>query len=150
MSDTGSVALTALTYKVVMSNGLSLATFTLAACTTPWVGGLCDGGAGTAIGGSYRVGTTTTISSSVVPPLGGSIYLQGTASSLSVTAITMTLTVSVTAKTQTRRQGRHQPVAKPVGSRTGQGRVLDSAARTTSISSLGGTGFARHAKTRSP
>jgi hypothetical protein len=102
VNNTGSVAVTAMTYKVVMSNGLSLATFTLAACTIPWVGGLCSGGAGTAIGGTYRLGSTTTITSSVVPPVGGSIYLQGIASSLSVTTITMTLTVSVTAKTQTR------------------------------------------------
>jgi hypothetical protein len=102
VNNTGTIAIKAMTYKVVVSNALAVTSFTLAACANPWVGGLCDGGAGTAIGGTYGVGSTTTVTSTFVPPLGGSIYLQATESFLVATPITMTLTISVTGRTQTR------------------------------------------------
>jgi hypothetical protein len=102
VDNTGTVAITAMTYKVVVSNALALTSFTLAACANPWIGGLCNGGAGTAIGGTYGVGSTTTVTSTFVPPLGGNIYVQATESFLVATRITMTLTISVTGTTQTR------------------------------------------------
>ena len=102
VGNTGTVAIRAITYKVVVSGGLALSSFTLAACANPWMGGLCNGGGGTAIGGTYGVGSTSTVTSSFVPSLGGSIYLQATESFLAATSITMTLTLSVTGRTQTR------------------------------------------------
>jgi hypothetical protein len=103
VSGTGTVAITAVTYKVVVSNALlSGATYTLAACTVAWSGSnTCQGGAGTAIGTTYALGSTTTVTSTVVPGAGGSIYLQATASTTGLTTVTMTITVSVSA-TQTR------------------------------------------------
>jgi len=102
VNDTGTIALKAMTYKVVVSNSLlGGGTYTLAACTVPWANNLCNGGPGAAIGTAYGVGSTTTVTSTVVPPLNGSIYLQATASTTGVFQITMTLTVSVSA-TQTR------------------------------------------------
>lgn len=102
VNNAGTVAIKAITYKVVVSNALAITSFTLAACASPWVGGLCNGGAGTAIGGTFGVGSTTTVTSTFVPPIGGSIYLQATESFLAATSITMTLTLSVTGQTQTR------------------------------------------------
>ncbi|HXX90907.1 MAG TPA: hypothetical protein VEI83_11880 [Acidimicrobiales bacterium] len=102
VANTGGVALTAMTYKVVMSNGLTLSTWSLAACATPWVAGLCNGGTGSAVGGTYRAGTTTTVTSTLVPPVGGSSYLQATASSVPALTVTMTLTITVAGRSQTR------------------------------------------------
>jgi hypothetical protein len=103
VNETGSVTMTAMTYKVVVSNALLAGgTYTLAACTVPWsANNLCNGGAGTPIGTTFAVGSTTTVTSTLVPPVGGSIYLQATASGTGLFTITMTVTVSVSA-TQTR------------------------------------------------
>jgi len=103
VANSGNLPLTAMTYKVVVSNALLAgSTYTLAVCTVAWsANNLCNGGAGTAIGTTYGVGTTTNVSSSVVPPVGGSVYLMATASGTGLFTITMTVTVSVSA-TQTR------------------------------------------------
>jgi hypothetical protein len=96
VSNTGTVALSAITYTVTVSSGIGLTTFTLAVCTVAWSGGLCGGGAGTAIGGTYAIGSTTHVNSSVVPPVGGDVYLKATASGVTVTSITMSLSLAVT------------------------------------------------------
>jgi hypothetical protein len=103
VSNTGTIALISMTYTVAVAGGNATNRFGLAACATPWsAGGLCNGGAGTAIGRVFRGGTTTVVTSTFVPGVGGTIYLQATERSASATAITMTLTVAVTAVTQTR------------------------------------------------
>ena len=96
VSNTGTVALGAVTYTVTVSAGLGLTTFTLAVCTVAWSGGLCSGGTGTAIGGPYSINSSTPATSAVVPPVGGDVYLEATASGVTVTSITMTLTLAVT------------------------------------------------------
>jgi hypothetical protein len=96
VSNTGTVALAHITYTVTISAGLGVTTFTLAACTVAWSGGLCSGGAGSAIGGSYAINSTTNVTSSVVPPVSGNVYLKATASGVTVTSISMTLGLAVT------------------------------------------------------
>jgi hypothetical protein len=96
VSNTGTATLSAISYTVTVSAGIGLTTFTLAVCTVAWSGGLCSGGAGTAIGGTYAINSTTHVTSSVVPPMGGHVYLQATASGVTITSITMTLSLAVT------------------------------------------------------
>lgn len=84
VTNTGTVAMVQLTYQITVTFDATKDTpvLTLAVCTSPWSGGKCNGGAGTAIpaNGSYDVNGTTTETSSVVPPLSGSVYLQATSS----------------------------------------------------------------------
>ncbi|HXX90668.1 MAG TPA: hypothetical protein VEI83_10645 [Acidimicrobiales bacterium] len=96
VANDGTVALTQISYTVMVSAGLGLTTFSLAVCSVAWSGGLCSGGAGTAIGGTYGINSVTTVASSVVPPVGGHVYLKATASGITVTSITMTLSLAVT------------------------------------------------------
>ena len=96
VADTGTVSLAAITYTVTVAAGPGLTTFSLAVCTVAWSGGLCSGGAGTPIGGTYAINSTTHVTSAVVPPVGGDVYLQATASGITVTSITMSLSLAVT------------------------------------------------------
>ena len=96
VANTGTVALAAITYTVTVSTGTGVTTFTLAACSVPWSLGLCNGGAGTAVGGTYAIGSSTHASSTVVPPVGGDVYLQATSAGLVLSSITMTLSLAVT------------------------------------------------------
>ena len=96
VSNTGAVALSDITYSVTISSGIGLTTFTLAVCPVAWSGGLCGGGAGTAIGGNFGIGSTTNVTSSVVPAVGGNVYLKATPSGVPVVSITMTLSLAVT------------------------------------------------------
>jgi hypothetical protein len=103
VTNTGTVALTQLTYKVTMSSGIGTATFRLAACANVWTaGGACPGGGATAIGGTYAIGSITTVMSPFVPAVGGNFYLKATASRAVTATITMTLQISVTSNTQLR------------------------------------------------
>jgi hypothetical protein len=103
VTNTGTIVLTGVTYKVIVSAGTGTIRFTLKACARPWnSGGTCPGGGATTIGGPYALGSVTTVNSSFVPPLGGVIYLQATASRAVTTTITMTLQISVTSSTQVR------------------------------------------------
>jgi len=102
-TNTGTLALSALTYKVTISSGSGTTTFTLAACPVAWDGGgNCPGGGSTTIGGTYTIGSTTTVSSTDVPNVGGALYLKATASNNVTSAITMTLQLSVTSPSQLR------------------------------------------------
>jgi len=84
VTDTGTVTMVQLTYRITVTFDASKDTpvLTLAVCTSPWSGGRCNGGAGTNIpaAGSYDVNGTTVETSTVVPPLSGSVYLQATSS----------------------------------------------------------------------
>jgi hypothetical protein len=102
VTNTGSVALSAIGYKVTVSTPSSGSpTFRLFACTVAWVSTTCSGGAGTQVGGTFAKGSTTTVSSAVVPPLGGSVYLQVEPAAVT-SSVTVTLGTSVTAPTQLR------------------------------------------------
>lgn len=103
VTNTGTVALTQLTYKVTMSSGVGTATFRLAACANVWTaGGTCPGGGATAIGGTYAIGSVTTVMSSFVPAVGGAIHVKATASRAVTATISMTLQISVASNTQLR------------------------------------------------
>jgi len=101
VTDTGTIALTALSYKVTVSTGLGINRFRIAVCPVAWVGTTCSGAA-KRIGTSYAPGSTTTVTSTVVPPLGGDVYLRVAPNGTDVTTITVTLAVSVAGTTQTR------------------------------------------------
>ncbi len=102
VTNTGTIALSGITYQVVVSTPVvGLPRFTMAVCTVPWSLGRCDGRAGTAVGGTFDRGSTTTVTSTVVPPVGGSIYLQVTETGIS-TAVTVSLSASISAATQLR------------------------------------------------
>jgi hypothetical protein len=75
VTNSGTIGLSGISYKVVVSasTGASLKVFV---CTVAWVATKCSGGAGTQVGGTLAQGTTTTITSTVVPPIGGAVYLQ--------------------------------------------------------------------------
>jgi hypothetical protein len=102
VANTGTIALTAISYKVTISNPVSgLPTFTLFVCPVAWSGGLCSGGTGTQIGTTYAKNSTITVSSAVVPAIGGHVYLQATSSGVT-SSVTMTLGTSISSATQLR------------------------------------------------
>jgi hypothetical protein len=103
VTNTGSIALTGLTYKVTVSAGAGTTSFTLQTCARPWNnGGNCPGRTETSIGGSYALGSVTTVSSSSIPAPGGAIYVEASASGAVATTVTMTLQISVASITQVR------------------------------------------------
>jgi hypothetical protein len=103
VSNTGNIALTALTYKVIVSAGAGTTSFTLQTCARPWNnGGNCPGHTTTAIGGSYALGSVTTVNSPSIPAPGGAIYVEASPSGAVATTVTMTLQTSVTSTTQVR------------------------------------------------
>ncbi len=102
VANTGTIAVSALSYQVTVSTGLGISHFKIAACAVAWVGTKCGGRAGTRIGTNYATGSTTTVTSPLVPPLGGDVYLLVTPTGTAVTTVTVTLAVSVAGTTQTR------------------------------------------------
>jgi hypothetical protein len=103
VTNTGTIALTGLTYKVTVSAGSGTTSFSLQTCARPWNnGGHCPGRTITAIGGSYALGSVTTVNSSSAPAPAGAIYVEATASGAVATTVTMTLQISVTSVTQVR------------------------------------------------
>lgn len=103
VTNTGNVALTGLTYTVTVSAGAGTTSFNLQTCAKPWNnGGNCPGRTTTAIGGSYALGSVTTVKSSSIPAPAGAIYVEATASGAVATTVTMTLQISVTSITQVR------------------------------------------------
>ena len=102
VTNTGTIALVGISYKVVISNPSSGSpTFTLFACAVAWSGGKCSGGTGTQVGGTFAKNSTTTVSSAVVPAVGGSVYLQATPTSVT-SSVSMTLSTSISSASQLR------------------------------------------------
>jgi hypothetical protein len=101
ITNTGTVALSAISYKVTVSNPSGSPTFTLFACTTAWASNKCAGGAGTKVGTTFAKNTTTTVASAVVPPLSGSVYLQFEPAAVTASTV-VTLGTSITSPSQLR------------------------------------------------
>ena len=102
INNTGTIALSAISYKVTISNPVSgTPTFKVYACAVAWVTNLCSGGTGTQAGGTLNKNSTTTVSSTVVPAVGGAVYLQ--VEPVGVTSsVTVTLGTSITSPAQLR------------------------------------------------
>ncbi|MBF6558540.1 MAG: hypothetical protein IVW52_20825 [Acidimicrobiales bacterium] len=102
VTNTGTVVLVGVSYKVTISNPVSGSpTFNLFVCGVAWSSGKCSGGAGTAVGGTFFKNSTTTVSSAVVPAVGGHVYLQ-VEPALETSSTTVTLGTSITSATQLR------------------------------------------------
>lgn len=102
VTNTGAIALIAISYKVTISNPVSGSpTFTLYVCTVAWSGGKCSGGSGTQVGGTFAKNTVTTVSSAVVPAVGGEVYLQATPTGVT-SSVSMTLATLISSPTQLR------------------------------------------------
>ena len=102
ITNTGTIALSAISYKVTVSNPASGSpTFKVFACAVAWASNLCSGGAGTQAGGTLAKNSTTTVSSTVVPAVGGAVYLQIEPASVT-SSVTVTLGTSITSPTQLR------------------------------------------------
>lgn len=102
ITNTGTIALSAISYKATISNPASGSpTFKVFACAVAWVSNLCSGGTGTQAGGTLSKNSTTTVSSTVVPAIGGHVYLQVEPASVT-SSVTVTLGTSITSSTQLR------------------------------------------------
>jgi hypothetical protein len=102
ITNTGTVALSAVSYKVTVSNPTSgTPTFTIFTCAVAWVSGKCSGGAGTQVGGTFSKNSSTTVTSTQVPPLSGSVYLQVEPATVTSSVI-VTLGTSISSPTQLR------------------------------------------------
>jgi hypothetical protein len=102
VANTGTIALTAISYKVTVSNPVSGSPiFTLFVCPVAWSGGLCSGGTGTQVGTTYAKNSIITVSSAVVPAIGGNVFLQATPVGVT-SSVTLTLGTSVSSATQVR------------------------------------------------
>jgi hypothetical protein len=102
VTNTGTIALTAISYKVTVSNPASGSpTFTLFVCTVAWSANLCSGGAGTQVGGTFAKNSTTTVSSAVVPAIAGLVFLQLEPAAVT-SSTTVTLGTSISSATQLR------------------------------------------------
>ena len=102
VANTGTIALSAISYKVTISNPTSGSpTFKIFACAVAWVSNKCSGGAGTQAGGTLAKNSTTTVSSTVVPPLSGHAYLQVEPASITST-VTVTLATLILSPSQLR------------------------------------------------
>ena len=102
ITNTGSVALSAISYKVTVSNpATGSPTFKVYACAVAWVSNLCSGGAGTQAGGTLTKNSTTTVTSTIVPALSGKVYLQVEPASVT-SSVTVTLGTSISSPTQLR------------------------------------------------
>jgi hypothetical protein len=102
ITNTGTIALSAISYKVTISNPTSGSpTFKVFACAVAWVSNDCSGGAGTQAGGTLAKNSTTTVSSTVVPPLSGHAYLQVEPASVT-SSVTVTLATEILSPTQLR------------------------------------------------
>jgi len=102
ITNSGTIALSAISYKVTISNPVSGSpTFKVFACAVAWVSNLCSGGAGTQAGGTLAKNTTTTVTSSVTPAVGGKVYLQVEPAGVT-SLVTVTLGTSITSPAQLR------------------------------------------------
>ena len=102
VTNTGTIALSAISYKVTVSKPASGSpTFKVFACAVAWVSNLCSGGAGTQAGGTLAKNSTTTVSSTVLPAVGGAVYLQVEPATVT-SSTTVTLGTSITGPTQLR------------------------------------------------
>ena len=101
VTNTGTVALSGISYKVTVSNPAGTPTFMLFVCAVGWSGGTCSGGAGTQVGGTFSKNSTTTVSSAVVPLIAGNVYLQVEPASVTFST-TVTLATLVSSPTQLR------------------------------------------------
>ncbi len=102
VTNTGTLALVGIGYTVTISKPTGGSpTFTLYACAVAWSGGKCSGGTGTKVGTSYSKNTSTPVTSTVVPAVGGSVYLQATPTGVS-SSVSMTLATTVTSASQLR------------------------------------------------
>ena len=102
ITNTGTLALSAISYNVTISRPASGSpTFKVFACAVAWVTNLCSGGAGTQVGGTLRKNSTTTVSSTVVPAIGGDVYLQIEPAKVT-SSVTVTLGTLITGPTQLR------------------------------------------------
>ena len=102
VSNTGTIALSAVTYKVTVSNPTSGSpTFTLFTCAVAWVSNKCSGAAGTQVGGTFTKNSTTTVTATQVPPLSGSVYLQIEPTTVT-TSVTVALGALISSPTQLR------------------------------------------------
>ncbi len=102
VTNTGTIALVSISYKVVISNPTSgTPTFTLFACAVAWSAGKCSGGSGTQVGTTFAKNSTTTVTSAVVPAVGGSVFLQATPTSVG-SSVSMTLSTSISSASQLR------------------------------------------------
>ncbi len=102
ITNTGTIALAAISYKVTISTPASGSpTFTVFACAVAWASAKCSGGAGTQAGGTLAKGSTTTVTSTVVPGIGGNVYLQIEPAAVTASTV-VTLGTSITSPTQLR------------------------------------------------
>jgi hypothetical protein len=102
VTNTGTVALSAISYKVTVSTPTSGSpTFKVFICSVAWASSLCSGGAGTQVGSTFSKNSSTTVSSTVVPAVGGTVYLQIEPTGVT-SATTVTLSASVASPTQLR------------------------------------------------
>lgn len=102
ITNTGTIALSAISYKVTVSNPASGSpTFTVFACTVAWASNKCSGGAGTQAGGTLTKNSTTTVTSTILPAVAGHAYLQVEPASVT-SSTTVALGTSITSPTQLR------------------------------------------------
>jgi hypothetical protein len=102
VTNTGTIALVGISYKITVSNPASgTPAFTVFVCTVAWSANKCSGGTGTQVGSTYSKNSTTTVTSTVVPPVAGSVYLQVEPASVTSSVI-VTLGTSITPTTQLR------------------------------------------------
>ena len=102
ITNTGTVTLSAISYKVTVSKPAGgNPSFKVFACAVAWVSNLCSGGAGTQAGGTLAKNTTTTVTSTVVPAVGGKVYLQVEPTGVT-TSTTVTLGTSISSPGQLR------------------------------------------------
>ena len=102
VTNTGTIALVGISYKVTVSNPASGSpTFKLFVCAVAWSGGTCSGGPGTAVGGPFPKNSTTTVNSAMAPALAGAVFLQVEPASVT-SSTTVTLGTSIKSATQLR------------------------------------------------
>ena len=102
ISNTGSIALSGISYKVTITKpATGSPTFKVYACPVSWASNKCSGGAGTEAGGTLVKNTSTTLTSTIVPAVGGHVYLQVEPSGVT-SSVTVTLATSITSPTQLR------------------------------------------------
>ncbi len=102
VTNTGTVALTGVSYQVTVSDTfLAFTSYQLEVCTAPWNGTTCPG-TETAVGGTFDLGTTTVVDSSVVPAVGASVYLLAVQNGFTLLPVTVTVQALVSSATQLR------------------------------------------------
>jgi len=93
ITNTGSIALSAQSYSVTVSNASGSPTFKVFQCAVAWVGNLCSGLAGTQVGTTLSKSSTTTITSTTALAPSAAVYLQ-----VEPTGVSSSTTVTVTPK----------------------------------------------------